>query len=273
MLILDDLHWADPASIALVASIVRRPSSARLLLAIAHRHRQADSALDPELRRAADAGRARRLAPGPLTPAEASRLLARPPDDGELRRLYEESGGNPFHLMQLARAEQPAPRAPNDPGHGEVPEAVREAVLSETTPLAADARALLDGAAIVGDPFEIDFAAEVAGLERDGALEALDALVAADLVQRHRRRAALPLPPSDRAPHRLRDGRARAGGWPGTRAPPPASSATGAGPVALAHHVEQSAAPGDAAAVALLAEAATAPRRHRELHGPDPGRR
>ena len=30
----------------------------------------------------------------------------------------------------------------------------------------------------------------------------------------------------------------------------------GAGPVALAHHVEQSAAPGDAAAVALLAEAA-----------------
>ena len=56
VLLLDDLHWADPASIALVASLVRRPSSSRLLLAIAHRHRQADSALDPELRRAADAG-------------------------------------------------------------------------------------------------------------------------------------------------------------------------------------------------------------------------
>ena len=42
----------------------RRPPSARLLLALAHRHRQADSALDPELRRAADAGRARRLRPG-----------------------------------------------------------------------------------------------------------------------------------------------------------------------------------------------------------------
>src|ERR1700755_2444029 len=66
-LILDDLHWADPASIALVASIVRRPP-ARLLLAIAHRHRQADSALGPELHRAAAAGRARRLEPGPPTP-------------------------------------------------------------------------------------------------------------------------------------------------------------------------------------------------------------
>ena len=52
VLLLDDLHWADPASIALVASLVRRPSSARLLLAVAHRHRQAGSALDPELRRA-----------------------------------------------------------------------------------------------------------------------------------------------------------------------------------------------------------------------------
>ena len=206
-LILDDLHWADPASIALVASIVRRPP-ARLLLAIAHRHRQADSALDPELRRAADAGRARRLTLGPLTADEASRLLARPPDDRELRRLYEESGGNPFHLMQLARTEPHAVARANDPGHGGVPEGVREAVLSETTPLGTDARALLDGAAIVGDPFEIDFAAEVAGLERAAALEALDVLVAADLVQRHRRRAPLPLPPSDRAPHRLRDGRA-----------------------------------------------------------------
>ena len=86
--------------------------------------------------------------------------------------------------MQLARAERGRRRArASDPGHGEVPEAVREAVLSETAPLAADARALLDGAAIVGDPFEIDFAAEVAGLERDAALVALDVLVAADLVQ------------------------------------------------------------------------------------------
>jgi len=63
VLILDDLHWADPASVALVASIVRRPPP-RLLLALAHRHRQADSALDPELRRASDAGQARRLTLG-----------------------------------------------------------------------------------------------------------------------------------------------------------------------------------------------------------------
>ncbi len=122
VLLLDDLHWADPASIALVASLVRRPSSTRLLLAIAHRHRQADSALDPELHRAADAGRARRLTPAPLSTADASRLLARSLDDGELRRLHEESGGNPFHLMQLARSEAAgALRAPATRGTARSP--------------------------------------------------------------------------------------------------------------------------------------------------------
>ncbi len=253
-LLLDDLHWADPASIALVASIVRRPPP-RLLLALAHRHRQADSALDPELRRASDAGQARRLTLGPLSPADASRLLARPADDGKLQRLYEESGGNPFHLMQLARTEHPAVTRADDPGYGWVPEGVREAVLSETTPLGADARALLDGAAIVGDPFEIDFAAEVAGLSRTAALEALDVLVAADLVRGTEdvRRFRFRHPIVRRTvyetvgPGRRLAGHARAAAG---------LERDGAGPVALAHHVEQSAAPGDAAAVAVLAEAA-----------------
>ncbi|WP_270028970.1 ATP-binding protein [Solirubrobacter phytolaccae] len=259
-LILDDLHWADPASIALVASIVRRPP-ARLLLAIAHRHRQADSSLDPELRRAADAGGARRLTLGPLTPDEASRLLSRP-QDAELRRLYEESGGNPFHLMQLARTESASGTVRIEhPGHGEVPGGVREAVLSETAPLGADARALLDGASVVGDPFEIDFAAEVAGLERGAALEALDVLVAADLVRvtEDVRRFRFRHPIVRRTVYETVG--------PGRRLAAHARAAAGlerdgAGPVALAHHVEQSAAPGDSGAVALLAQAAAevAPR-------------
>jgi ATP/maltotriose-dependent transcriptional regulator MalT len=258
VLLLDDLHWADPASIALVASLVRRPSSSRLLLAVAHRHRQVGSALDPELRRAADAGLARRLTPGPLTTDEASRLLDRKPEDEELRRLYAESGGNPFHLMQLARADtatRPAITRDRDPGYAEVPEAVREAVLSETAPLPPDARALLDGAAILGDPFEINFATEVAGLEREAALVALDELVAADLIQvtDEARRFRFRHPIVRRTvyetvgPGRRLAGHARAAAG---------LERAGAGAAAVAHHVEQSAAPGDAAAVAVLAEAA-----------------
>ncbi|MDA0165227.1 AAA family ATPase, partial [Solirubrobacter ginsenosidimutans] len=255
VLLLDDLHWADPASIALVASLVRRPSSARVLLAVAHRHRQVGSALEPELRRAALAGVARRLAPGPLTSSEARELLAGVVGAGEVGRLYAESGGNPFHLMALARAGRPVAGRDRDPGHAEVPEAVREAVLSETAPLAPDARALLDGAAIVGDPFEIDFAASVAGLSREAALAALDELVAADLVRgtdavrrfRFRHPIVRRTVYESVGPGRRLAGHARAA---------EGLALAGAEPVLLAHHVEQSAAPGDAAAVELLASAA-----------------
>jgi DNA-binding NarL/FixJ family response regulator len=132
---------------------------------------------------------------------------------------------------------------------------VREAVLSETAPLAADARALLDGAAIVGDPFEIDFAASVAGLSRSAALVALDVLVAADLVQstgevrrfRFRHPIVRRTVYESVGPGRRLAGHARAA---------EGLSLAGAEPAVLAHHVEQSAAPGDAAAVELLASAA-----------------
>jgi hypothetical protein len=124
VLLLDDLHWADPASIALVASLVRRPSSARVLLAVAHRHRQVGSRLDPELRRAAMTGVARRLAPGPLDGRAGGELLAGVVGEGEVGRLHAESGGNPFHLMALARAGRPVPGRDRDPGHAEVPETV-----------------------------------------------------------------------------------------------------------------------------------------------------
>ena len=159
-----------------------------------------------------------------MTAAEAGRLIDRTLGDGELRRLLAESGGNPFHLMQLARTPRPGVARDRDPGRAEVPEAVREAVLSETAPLGAAARALLDGAAIVGDPFEIDFAAEVAGLEHEAALEALDVLVAADLVQitGEVRRFRFRHPIVRRTVYETIG---QAGGWPATRAPPRASNA------------------------------------------------
>ena len=129
--------------------------------------------------------------------------------------------------MQLARAgaaRRPS-RATATRATPRCPEAVREAVLSETAPLPADARALLDGAAIVGDPFEIDFAAEVAGLERDAALVGAGRARGRGPRAGHRRAcgASASAIRSCAAPSTRRS--APAGGWPGTRARPRASSA------------------------------------------------
>src|SRR3954453_11997512 len=40
LLVLDDVHWADPASVELLAALLHRPPAARVLLAIAVRPRQ-----------------------------------------------------------------------------------------------------------------------------------------------------------------------------------------------------------------------------------------
>ena len=47
VLVLDDLHWADPASVELVGALLRRPPAAPVLLALAVRPRQMPERLRP----------------------------------------------------------------------------------------------------------------------------------------------------------------------------------------------------------------------------------
>ncbi|HEY4276976.1 MAG TPA: LuxR family transcriptional regulator [Conexibacter sp.] len=256
VLVLDDLHWADPATAELVAALVRRPPDAPVLLALAHRTNRLDPRLESVLAGVAAEGTVQRLTLAPLAPADCDRLLGdRRLSDSARRALHEESGGNPFYLEQLARVRDGAVPLPAAHVGGEVPAAVAAALAAELAPLSDDARALLQGAAIAGDPVEAVFAGAVGGLAPEAALAALDALLDADLVRlgdtpgwlafRHplvRRavyettRAGWRIAAHARAAALLRE-------W-------------GAGPAARAHHVEQSARRGDADAVALLVAAA-----------------
>ena len=232
VLALDDLHWADAATIELVCHLLRHPPAAPVLLAVAYRPNQVPAALTSAVARA---GTCRRLELHALSDDEARALLG----DRTDARIIEEAAGNPFFLTQLARG-----------GTGVV-----EALRSEFDALEPDARRLLDGAAVAGEPFEIDLAAAVA--EIDDPLPALDALVVADLVRptenprrfafRHplvRRTVYDALGPGRRvAAH----GRAAA-----------ALRARGAPPSALADHVEHSARPGDEEALTTLIAAGEA---------------
>ena len=99
VLCLDDVHWADPAALELVAALARRPPEGRVLLALAHREGRIPDALVAALGEAVRAQRAERLAVRPLTRGEAAALCG----DDRASALYELSGGNPFYLEQLAR--------------------------------------------------------------------------------------------------------------------------------------------------------------------------
>lgn len=114
--VLDDLQWADAASAELIASLVRRPLDATVVVAIAYRAGRLPASLGLALEQAAHAGGLHRVALGPLSRDEVERLL--PPALAPARRaaLYAASGGNPFYAEQLGRhAVRPGTTAPAPP--------------------------------------------------------------------------------------------------------------------------------------------------------------
>jgi ATP/maltotriose-dependent transcriptional regulator MalT len=249
-LLLDDLHWADEASVELVLHLLRRPPRAPHLLAFALRPQ------DPAAR-VLDAARSApafaHLAPGPLPDAAAHALVAAIPDAALRERVVHEAGGNPLFLEELRRVAR-------DPAEA-LPPTLMAAVGLEIAALPDDSRALIEGAAVAGDPFDPDLAAAAAHAEPAGAnlTAALDRLVAADLVRPtgHGRTFAFRHPLVRRAVYdaappgwRLEAHERTAG----------ALAARGAGPAVRAHHVARYARQGDLEAVDLLAAAAAAVR-------------
>jgi ATP/maltotriose-dependent transcriptional regulator MalT len=245
-LLLDDLHWADEASAELVLHLLRRPPRVGFLLVLGMRP---GSVAEP----VRDAGRRSEgwleLRPEPLDREAALALLPDDLDPALRDRLLGTAAGNPFFLEQLARH-----------GGAEVPETLAAAVRGELAPLAQATRELAEGAAIAGDPFELDVAVAAAGA-RDGT--AIDDLVAAGIVRAEGgRRFRFRHPLVHRAiadsvpPGRRLEAHERAAA---------ALAAAGAAPAVRAHHVAEFARPGDEESVALLLAAAagaerTAPR-------------
>ena len=104
VLVLDDVHWADSASIELLSALLRRPPTTSVLIALALRPRQAPARLWASLERADREGTLTRIELGGLSFAETRDLLGDALQVTEAAALYEETGGNPLYLQELARA-------------------------------------------------------------------------------------------------------------------------------------------------------------------------
>jgi DNA-binding NarL/FixJ family response regulator len=250
----DDLHWADDASIELIAAILRRPPEAPVLMALAYRPGQAPERLAAAL---ASPGM-RHLEVGPLTEAEAAELLGDEVDEERRAGLYRDSGGNPFYLEQLARSGGRRGRAvPARPSALGVPPLVAAALAEELESLSPRARQLLDAAAVAGDPFEPDVVTEIAELSHDEGLDALDELSGLGVIHPTQapRRFVFRHPIVRRAVYE------RVGeGWRmgAHERAAHALERRGASAAERAHHIEHSAVKGDPEAIALLIEAGQA---------------
>ena len=124
-----------------------------MLLALGYRFGQAP----PRLAAALAAPSVTLVELGPLSADDCAALAGDGWDAAQHAAIYEQSGGNPFYTLQLARAAHRPSRSATgdrlalDTG---VPRLVAAALVEELDGLPADARALASAGAIAGDPFE-----------------------------------------------------------------------------------------------------------------------
>ena len=261
VLILDDVHWADPASVELLGSLLRRPPDAGVLIALAARPEQLPARLKTELDRADRTETLTRVTLAAMTRAETDELLGPSVDQETASTLYDESGGNPFYLEQLARSvdrETRKPRAaPGVIADLDVPAPVASALADELALLTDSAHLVLQGAAVLGDTFEPELAAAAAGVVEPVALTAVDELIGVGVIRHTEvpRRFRFRHPLVRRAVYD-----STPAGWLLSAHERSAAALADRGATATerAHHVERSGRQGDAQAVSVLRQAGQA---------------
>jgi DNA-binding CsgD family transcriptional regulator len=179
-LVLDDLHWADHASLELAEYLIRHPPKAPVLMVLAFRTAGAPARIVDAITRAGTGVWRIRL--DPLNEAEVRTLV---PDTSRRRHdlLMRASRGNPLYVHMLARLSDSALSELVREGDGRGAIWTDESTRQILHVLAADLSTLDDVAqrvahavAVVGEEATIDLVAHVAELPGNVAADALDRL-------------------------------------------------------------------------------------------------
>jgi DNA-binding CsgD family transcriptional regulator len=175
---LDDLQWADDATLELLSALARSLGTQPLLVCAAFRSDELPRGhpirrLRSELRRA---GRLRQLTVEPLgaeaTTALLERELGAAAGPSLRRAVFDRTDGVPFFVGELASALAAGGRLQTGPAGLELlegedvpfPDSVRDAVLLRAAGLSDEARAAVLAAAVAGQTFDPELVTAVAGL-------------------------------------------------------------------------------------------------------------
>lgn len=179
IIILDDFHWADAASVMLVEYLIPWPADTPLLLIIAHRPRQASQHLLGTLAHAVELGAVQRFTLSPLTVEHCAELQDLDEDDDVLRDLHEHSGGTPMYLLALAETGTSAEAVPGE----RLPAWFSALIYSELSSLSQGEIDIATAAAVLGDDCDVEALAFVAEESLDETCEIVSRLVRRDLLR------------------------------------------------------------------------------------------
>jgi DNA-binding CsgD family transcriptional regulator/transcriptional regulator with XRE-family HTH domain/tetratricopeptide (TPR) repeat protein len=205
VLILEDVHWADPISLDLLRFLARQVAAVPLLLLVTYRSDELSkhhplSQLLPMLVREAHATR---LSLGPLQGPDVRafvRTRYRLPETDEDRLvayLTDHADGNPFFSGELLRTfEEEALLRPRDPRTDEwvvgdltrarVPSLLRQVIDGRLARLGEEVQRLLAVAAVIGQEAPLALWGRVGDVSQEAVLAAVEAAVEAHLLEETR---------------------------------------------------------------------------------------
>lgn len=153
ILVIEDVHWADEATLDLLKYLGRRIRQTISLMILTYRDDEIgmEHPLRTLLGDLSSADAVRRVPVASLS-EDAVHELAKEKDVDPLE-LHRLTNGNPFFVTEVLAVE------------GGIPETVRDAVLARAARLSASAREVLEGAAVIGSKIEPWLLSEVSGVE------------------------------------------------------------------------------------------------------------
>jgi hypothetical protein len=172
VIVLDDLQWADPESLALLEFL--GPDLAGMCVGVLATARADEMHTVPRADLVVELDGLSRKELYQLL----EHLVGAPPDDALLTAVEQHTGANPFFVGEVARLLSASHRV-DDPAHwhGTVPQGVRSVLERRLARLPQHAHDALGVAAVVGFEVDPDVLASVLGTDRVDALDRVDPAV------------------------------------------------------------------------------------------------
>ncbi|MEO3929077.1 BTAD domain-containing putative transcriptional regulator [Micromonosporaceae bacterium B7E4] len=190
LLLLDDLQWADAASLQLLGHVAaRQPGRTAVIGAFRDRAPRPGTALSQVLAAVSRRPGHCRFRLDPLGLTDVAELIRREsghyPGDGVARTIHARTAGNPFFVRELSRLLRDGEALDNDgvSAASAVPSTVRDVVRDRMTGLDERTRDLLHVAALIGRDIDLRLLSRAAGVEVADCLERLEPLYALGLLE------------------------------------------------------------------------------------------